>query len=198
MPKTGLTPTELYQKALDVTEAEIRRNGVERLRITDVARDLKITHAAVYKHFPHKEALIDAVSQRWLDRIDETLAKIAAKNLSPAVRLVEWFVTLHSMKREKILADPQLFSAFNMAAEKTRPFVMTHIKTMFVQLEQIIQAAIDSGEFKCKDAHSAAVILFEGTMAFHHPRLVWETIEVERSMILKQVLTTLLNGLKVG
>jgi AcrR family transcriptional regulator len=198
MPKTGLTPEELYQKALDVAEAEIRRNGVERLRITDVARDLRISHAAVYKHFLHKEALIDAVSQRWLDRIDAVLAEIAVRDLSAETRLIEWFVTLHSMKREKVLADPQLFSAFNMAAEKTRPFVMHHLKTMFEQLESIINSAIEQGEFKCKDAHSAAEILFEGTMAFHHPRLVLETMAMERSVMLKRVLTTLLNGLKVG
>lgn len=196
MPKTGLTPKELQQKALDAAEEEIRKNGVERLKLTDVARELNLSHAALYKHFSDKEALLDSVSSRWLDRIDTALENVTSLEGSPEARLTEWFLTLHRLKREKVLADPKIYSAFNMSAEKTRPFVQKHIRTMYSQLQRMVGEGIRSGTFFCKTPEEGARILFEGTAAFHHPRLVFENIQEEREEFLLSLIRNLLSGLK--
>lgn len=197
MPRTGLNAKELYLKALDAAEEEIRRNGVERLKLTDVARGLGVSHAALYNHFTDKEAMLDAVSKRWLDRIDQELAKITVKSKPAESRLTEWFLMLHKMKREKVLADPKLYGAFNMSAAKTRPFVQAHLQTTFTQLEQMISEGMASGEFKCKNAAVGAQVLFEGTAAFHHPRIVLDMIDTDRVASFKALLKVLLAGLKV-
>ncbi|MBM9502763.1 TetR family transcriptional regulator [Leptospira sp. 201903071] len=196
MPRTGLTPEELYNKALDSTETEIRKNGVERLKLTDIARDLKVSHAVLYKFFSDKQALLDEVSKKWLDRIDRELERISAKEEPIDGILKEWFLTLHSLKREKILLDPKLFTAFNLSAEKTRPFVVSHLTTMANLLEDLISRGMKSGMFQCSSAKEGARILFEGTAAFHHPRLVLESIDEERTLLLETLLETLISGLK--
>ncbi|RHX88384.1 TetR family transcriptional regulator [Leptospira stimsonii] len=196
MPRTGLTPEELYNKALDSTETEIRKNGVERLKLTEIARDLKVSHAVLYKFFSDKQALLDEVSKRWLDRIDRELERISAKEEPVDEILKEWFLTLHSMKRKKILMDPKLFGAFNLSAEKTRPFVVSHLATMSRLLEDLISKGMKSGTFSCTNAEEGARILFQGTAAFHHPRLVLESIEEERTPLLEKLLDTLISGLK--
>lgn len=195
MPKTGLTPTELQDRMLDAAEDEIRKNGVERLKLTDVARSLNLSHAALYKHFPDKEGLLDSISRRWLDRVDEALEKVTSSDLPLNKRLTEWFLTLHEMKRRKVLSDPRIYSAFNMSAEKTRPFVQKHISTMYSQLDHMIAEGMQSGSFFCKTARDGARILFEGTAAFHHPRLVFENIQEDRKGLLADLLKNLLSGL---
>ncbi|XDD50839.1 TetR family transcriptional regulator [Leptospira sp. WS92.C1] len=196
MPRTGLTPEELYNKALDSTEEEIRKNGVERLKLTDIARELNVSHAALYKLFLDKQALLDEVSKRWLDRIDRELERISAKNEPIDSVLTEWFLTLHSMKREKVLSDPRLFGAFNLSAAKTRPFVVSHLTNMSGLLEKLIEKGMSSGMFYCSSAKEGAKILFEGTASFHHPKLVLEFIEEDRISSLKVLLKTLIAGLK--
>ncbi|TGJ99591.1 TetR/AcrR family transcriptional regulator [Leptospira semungkisensis] len=196
MPKTGLKPEELQEKVLDAAEAEIRRNGVERLKLTDVARTLNVSHAALYKHFTDKEALLDSISRRWLDRIDTTLEEVTSRNLPLEQKIEEWFVVLHKMKREKVQSDPRIFSAFNMSAEKTRPFVQKHIKTMYDQLERIVGDGIKNGLFFCNTPENGAKILFEGTLSFHHPRIVFEKISEDRIDLLKSVIRALIVGLK--
>ncbi len=196
MPKTGLKPEELQEKMLDAVENEIRRNGVERLKLTDVARDLNLSHAALYKHFSDKEALLDSVSRRWLDRLDTTLEKISSSKTPPELRLTEWFLVLHEIKRQKIQSDPKMYSAFNASAEKTRPFVQKHLRTMHEQLGKMISEGMNSGLFFCNTPEEGAKILFQGTIAFHHPRIVFENIEEDRNELLKSVLKTLLSGLK--
>ncbi|MFC4121066.1 TetR/AcrR family transcriptional regulator [Nonomuraea zeae] len=44
-----------------------RRYGPAKATVVDVARALCVSHGSVYRHFPSKTALREAVTQRWLD-----------------------------------------------------------------------------------------------------------------------------------
>ena len=70
MPKTGLTAAEIRDKALDVTIEQIRRYGFDKVRLVDIAKDLGVSHAALYTHFADRGALLDAVSERWLNALE--------------------------------------------------------------------------------------------------------------------------------
>ncbi len=195
MPRTGLTAEELHDRALDAAEEEIRRSGAARMKLTDVARRMELSHAALYKHFADKEALMDGVSERWLSRIDNELEKVAAKNKSAEARISEWFLSLHRLKRDKVSRDPELFAAFNMSAEKTRPFVMDHLNTTQSQLRRMCADALKDGVFRNRSAQACATALFEGTIAFHHPRLVVENLGENREAGLRALLKVLFAGL---
>jgi AcrR family transcriptional regulator len=195
VPKTGLDSATLQSRALDTAEKLICQLGPDRLRLTDIARALGISHAALYKHFTDKEAVMDAVSKRWLDGIDSELARVTARNKSAESRLIDWFTALHRLKRKKILNDPELYSAFDMATQKMRPFVQIHLKTALAQLTSIVEEGMHNGELK-GHANDVAMILFEGTAAFHHPRLVKETIQLDRLPALRRLLKTLITGLR--
>ncbi|TPQ25368.1 TetR family transcriptional regulator, partial [Bradyrhizobium guangdongense] len=68
-----LTP----ERILEVTEDVLRRYGLAKATVVDVARALDVSHGSVYRHFPSKASLREAVAKRWLDRIDAPLRKIA-------------------------------------------------------------------------------------------------------------------------
>ena len=63
MPRTGLTASEIKEKAIDLTIEKMRANGFDKVRLTDVAKSLGVSHAALYSHFKDKTALFDAVSE---------------------------------------------------------------------------------------------------------------------------------------
>ena len=64
----GQTPLPESQDAriLDLAAEHVRRYGAARLRIVAVAQDAGMTHGNVYRYFPSKEALFDAVTEQWL------------------------------------------------------------------------------------------------------------------------------------
>ena len=68
-----LTP----ERILEVTEDVLRRYGLAKATVVDVARALDVSHGSVYRHFPSKASLRDAVAKRWLDRVSKPLEKIA-------------------------------------------------------------------------------------------------------------------------
>jgi AcrR family transcriptional regulator len=195
MPRTGLTQDQMRSAAIDAAEATIRRHGIERTRLVDVARAVGVSHAMLYRLFPDRAALVDAVSARWLERIDHALAAVAHGPGPAAARLRNWFLTLHRLKCEKVRAEPEIYAAFNMAAQSTRPVVRAHLAETNGQLVRLVDEAIGEGALAPGDRQQIATLLFQGTLAFHHPRLVLDTIDQDRQAALGALLDVLLKGL---
>ena len=58
-------------------EDVLRRYGPSKATVVDVARALGVSHGSVYRHFPSKAALRDAVTECWLARISGPLDAVA-------------------------------------------------------------------------------------------------------------------------
>jgi AcrR family transcriptional regulator len=195
MPRTGLTQEELKHAILEALEVNVRRYGLERTRLVDVAKSVGVSHSALYKLFADKQALLDEVSDRWLLHIEAQLENITKRKIKASSKLHEWFVMLHQLKLKKVQADPELYAAFNMAASSTRPFIQRHLAVNTAQLEQIVRQGMDAGEFKTADVKTVTRTLFIATIAFHHPRLVLDNLDKDRLSQLNAVLKVLLEGI---
>jgi len=74
--ESALTPDRILEAAEDV----LRRFGPAKATVVDVARALGVSHGSVYRHFPSKAALRDAVTERWLARVSAPLAAVAVED----------------------------------------------------------------------------------------------------------------------
>lgn len=185
MPRTGLSAADLRNRAIDATLERIRAHGFEKVRVTDVAHDLGISHVALYAHFASKEALLDAVLERWLGEMTEALAAVCASKRKH--KLEQWFVTQYAQKRERALTDPRTYAAFETATAAHKPFVQAY---MAQRREQLVGLLDEVG----LDARHVDVLL-DGMAGFFHPRLVLESAAHDRVPELKRVLHALLRGL---
>ncbi len=195
MPKTGLTSEEIRERALQIAEEKIRYYGFEKFRLTDIAKELKVSHAALYNHFPDKAALLDTISERWLIQIDSTLEVITQKEASPRRLIIEWFLKYHELKKEKVLKDPELYKSFNMAAELLKPFIVQHLANLDNQLLLLVQKAITTGEISTESPECVVRLLLESTVSFHHPQMVLSHKDEQREGLLKKLIEVMLEGL---
>jgi AcrR family transcriptional regulator len=196
MPRTGLSAPELKEKAVAVTIAAMRRDGFDKVRLTDIAKQLGVSHAALYAHFEDKAALVDAVSAQWLRQVDETLDAICRKpGKSPRDKIHAWMLALHRAKREKVLNDPELYKSFDLHSHAKKPYVQHHLETMRTQLVGLMREAAASRKAKGASPEKMAEVVWESMMAFHHPKLVAHHIETPREPLLKLVLDSVLKGL---
>lgn len=196
MAKTGLTSEEIKEKVIQIAEENIRYYGFEKFRLTDIAKTMKVSHAALYNHFPDKAALLDAISQRWLTQMDHTLQLITQKEAPSRQLISEWFLKYHELKKEKVLIDPELFKSFNMAAEVLKPFIVEHLHNLNEQLLVLVQKAIATGEIRGHSSEQVVQLLLESTVSFHHPRLVLDHKDEHRELRLQKIMEILLDGLK--
>jgi AcrR family transcriptional regulator len=195
MPKTGLTATEIRDKAIDVTIEQMRRHGFDRVRLVDIAKDLGVSHAALYTHFTDRGALLDAVSERWVNALESSLEAICRKDKNPVAKIHEWFQKLYSAKREKVLNDPELYKSFNAAAEQRKQFYTSHLTHANSQLTRLVEEAVAEKKLAKYPVARTVALLLEATTSFHNPNLVAQHVREKREQLLKQVLDVVISGL---
>jgi AcrR family transcriptional regulator len=162
---TTLTPERILEAAEDV----LRRFGPGKATVVDVARALGVSHGSVYRHFPSKAALRDAVTDRWLARVSTPLAAIATADGPAPERLRRWLDQLIEFKRRKALDDPELFATYYAIAQDARHVAAAHVDTLLAQLTQIIADGVARNEFTVADPAEAARAVFDATLRFHKP-----------------------------
>jgi AcrR family transcriptional regulator len=164
--------------------------------VVDVARLLEMSHGNIYRHFPSKKAILDAVAARWLRAVTIPLAAIADDPVKPAAEsLALWFNSLTKAKQQKVLADPELFRVYHSIAKTMREVVEEHVDGLRAQLEKIIRRGVATGEFSpALEPKSAARAFLQATAAFHHPALIELQAPAEEEA--QAVLRILLAGMK--
>lgn len=194
-PLPSPTVDEARATILDAAEALLRRYGPDKLAVTDVARALKMSHANVYRFFDSKAALFDALVRRWLGRLETALAKIAGETGPAPERLVRWALTLHRQKREKVSGDPEMFAAFDKAADRAGNAVKAHLDALDAQLAAIIADGKAQGVWP-NPAATASQDVFAAISAFSHPGIVQANGALDRSEQLIRVVNLIDRGMR--
>jgi AcrR family transcriptional regulator len=160
-----LTP----ERILEVTEDVLRRFGLAKATVVDVARALDVSHGSVYRHFPSKASLREAVAKRWLERVSTPLAKIAESPTPAPARLDRWLRALFAAKQNRVLQDPEMFATYLTLAQEACKTVKAHKESLIDQLALILSDGVKQGAFQVADAKEAARAIFDATSRFHHP-----------------------------
>jgi len=163
--EAALTPDRILEAAEDV----LRRFGPAKATVVDVARALGVSHGSVYRHFPSKAALRDAVTERWLARVSLPLEAVAAEEGPAPERLRRWLDLLIASKRRMAREDPELFATYVELAAEAREVVRAHVGTLAGQLARIIADGVGQGEFAATDPAVAGRAVFDATGRFHNP-----------------------------
>ena len=77
-----------------------------------------MTHANVYRYFPSKAALADAVTADWLKPLEAELAQVADAPDPADDKLERMLMAIASTQRDKLEADPNLFDLYVSAHEE--------------------------------------------------------------------------------
>ena len=103
-----LTP----ERILEATEDVLRRFGLAKATVVDVARALDVSHGSVYRHFPSKASLREAVAKRWLDRANAPLEKIAEAPGRRRPGSNAGCARCLTIKYKKVCDDPEMFATY--------------------------------------------------------------------------------------
>jgi AcrR family transcriptional regulator len=187
-----LTP----ERILEVTEDVLRRFGLAKATVVDVARALDVSHGSVYRHFPSKASLREAVAKRWLERVSAPLAKIAEGSGPAPARLDKWLRTLFAAKHNRFSEDPEMFATYLTLAREACKTVKAHKEGLTDQVELILSDGVKQGAFQVTDTKATARAVFDATIRFHHPAHSEEWSDPQLPARIDAVLALLLKGLE--
>ena len=186
-----LTP----ERILEVTEDVLRRYGLAKATVVDVARALDVSHGSVYRHFPSKASLRDAVAKRWLDRVKAPLQKVADEKGPAPAKLERWLRALFAAKYTKVCDDPEMFATYLALAQEARDVVRAYKQHLAEQIEHILAEGVEQGAFEVTDLEASARAIFDATIRYHHPAHSEEWSDPELPMRIDALLTLLMRGL---
>jgi AcrR family transcriptional regulator len=187
-----LTP----ERILEVTEDVLRRFGLTKATVVDVARALDVSHGSDYRHFPSKASLRQAVAKRWLDRVNAPLQKVAEGSGPAPAKLERWLRTMISIKHKKVCEDPEMFATYLTLAQEACQVVKAHKDGLVDQIAQILSEGVKQGVFQVSDLKTSARALFDATSRFHHPAHSDEWSDPQLGARIDAVLALLLRGLE--
>ncbi|MEV4415047.1 TetR family transcriptional regulator [Catellatospora sp. NPDC049609] len=193
MADAPLTPDRI----LEAAEEALRRYGPAKANVVDVARALNVSHGSVYRHFPSKAALRNAVVERWLARLSAPLGEIAAERGPAEERLRRWLDALSDSKQRMARDEPELFATYYQLALEADGVVAGHVSALSAQLGEIIADGVGRGEFTVGDPFRMGRAVFDATGRFHNPAYLAEWSDPDIKSAFEGVWLLIRNGLGV-
>jgi len=79
-------------KIVEAARVAFRTRGYDAPR-DDIAKAAGVGPGTLYRHFPTRESLVDAVMQAWVDRVNDAVGKVLAEGGTSRELLLRWFET---------------------------------------------------------------------------------------------------------
>nr|WP_308220140.1 TetR/AcrR family transcriptional regulator [Methylobacterium crusticola] len=194
-------PPSADVRLLAIAAEHLRRLGHRQVTVVGVAAEAGMTHANVYRYFPSKTALVDAVAGRWLREVETELGAIADAPDPADDKLERLILALAATQREVLAADPHLFAVHRDATVESRPIARRHRGRLRQLVDRVIEEGLSAGTFSLRDRERAIAFIFDASHRFVHPASIQLDAEVPRDLIetrLGAVIRAVLRVLRTG
>lgn len=161
---------EMCQKILHATEARFRHYGYNKTTVADIAGDLGISTAYVYKFFASKHAICEAMTDSMLGRIGAELEAVVTAELPAAERLRNLYKTILSQSVDLYFHERKLHDLIRVALDVHYAAVERYKDKMRECVRTIIEAGRAQGEFEVRTPLSDVVdAVWISLVPFAHP-----------------------------
>jgi AcrR family transcriptional regulator len=164
-------------RIMDTAEALFRRMGYTKTAVADIAAELKMSPANVYRFFPSKNAIIEAICQRCLSEVEERAWAVARSRGSAAERIEGLVLEILSYHRENLVGDQKVNEMVLAAIELSWQAIRAHKEHMRGVFEAILRDGIERGEFEAVDPRESSRLLMLSLVHFCHPALVAQYLQ---------------------
>lgn len=166
-------------RILDIAEKHIRRIGHRKTTIADIASDLGTSRANVYRFFPTRAAIDNAVCGRIVKELTERAFSIVRTDAAASKKLVEFLNVLHWHSRRTLVEERLIHELFVAATNENWATMSAHSERIQAVLEAIIRQGLRSDEFEVENAAAAAQRVVTAFLPFSHPVLVAQCFQKE-------------------
>src|SRR5260370_13809308 len=159
-----------------VAERLCRKIGYQKTTVADIAKELRMSPANVYRFFDSKKSIHEGVARGLMGGVEEAAQAIAAQSGPAAVRLRELMKAIHRMNSERYVGDSKLHEMVEIAMEEDWDVCVTHMQLITETIGSVIAQGAASGEFEVADLQLAAMCACTAMIRFFHPQMIAQSI----------------------
>lgn len=180
--QTKAKPDDTRARIIETAEALFRRLGFAKTAVADIASELGMSPANIYRFFPSKHAIVEAICQKCLGELDQTAWAVARSPGTAAERLERLVLEILRYHRENLLTEQRVHDMVLVAIEHNWSAILAHKEVIRTVYEVILRDGIKAGEFDAVDPRATSQVLMQSLVGLCHPILVAEALRDGRDL----------------
>ncbi|MFB9268649.1 TetR family transcriptional regulator [Bradyrhizobium erythrophlei] len=164
--------TDTRERILVVAERLFRQLGYQKTTVADIAKELRMSPANVYRFFESKKAIHEGVARGLMGEVEIEAQRIAQMPGPASVRLRDLMTTIHRMNSERYVGDSKLHEMVEIAMQEDWHVCVAHMELVTGTIGEVIAQGVASGEFEVKDLQTASLCACTAMMRFFHPQMI--------------------------
>lgn len=169
---TKSEPSDERLSIIAAGTAACRLYGPSKTNVADIARLLGKTPASLYRIFPSKAAMWDAIAANFFENDLCFTPSAGGELVSAADRLKERVLGEHRLLLQALHGDCQMFNLVVLTASGNWPSFRRYRSRLHARVGMFIRAGIGMKEFASTDVSKAASCFCASILVLWDPRLV--------------------------
>jgi AcrR family transcriptional regulator len=146
--------------------------GYQKTTVGDIAKELRMSPANVYRFFESKKAIHQSVARALMGEVELEAQRIVARPGPVLVRFRELLTTINRMNTERYVGDSKLHEMVEIAMQEDWDVCVTHMECIAGFIGQMIAQGAATGEFEAPDLQLASLCACTAMMRFFHPQMI--------------------------
>ncbi len=187
---------EMSTKILDAAEARFRTYGYGKTTMAEIASDIDMSTANLYRYFENKLAIGAAMTGRCFNAREMILLEVVQREgLSESERLEVFVLAMLKYGHSQFSQEPKLSELVDVIINKLPELVQRQIDSEKKMIATILQQGCDRKEFNIANVDEMSAYVLAAVVKFSSPFFIamYPLDELER--LAKGVVALILNGL---
>jgi AcrR family transcriptional regulator len=167
-----LRRVETATRILDEAERLFRHYGYTKTTVADIARELGMSPANIYRFFSSKTHIHEALAERMLASREIALHAIAKRPETASGRLRAFVLDEYEFTIAQMLDETKVHEMVAVAMEQHWSVIDRHLQRVTEILSRIIAEGMKDGEFTLADPMKAARCFKACVISVCHPTVV--------------------------
>ena len=176
-PQVRTKPDDTRARIIETAEALFRRVGFAKTTVADIAAELDMSPANVYRFFASKNAIVEAICKRCLAEVEDKAWAVARSKAPAAARAERLVLEILAYHRENFVTEQRVNELVVAAIEQSWDSIRAHKDVMLNVMELILRDGIAAGEFEPVEPRETADLIMRSVILVTHPLLVGQCLE---------------------
>ena len=162
---------------VETAERLFRSMGYQKTAVADIARELGMSPANVYRFFPSKAAINEAICARVVGLLSARAWVVARGPGTPADRFRAVFRAMQQMTLEIAFQERRMIEMLAVAMEEHWGVIKEHVRDIDNAVRHIVMDGQADGSFARLDPDATGRLIHATMIGFCHPTLVQQCME---------------------
>lgn len=182
---------------IEIAESRFRDYGYNKTTMAEIADDLSMSAANLYRFFKNKQDIAAACAERCMGERVACLARLVDKDtISASEKLLELVLEDVRYTHERAANEPKVNELIAIVTRERKEIVLSKVESQCELIAQILKQGNQSGEFAVTDVMKTARTIYSSLTLFEVPLFLPLFTQEQFEQMAVDLVELLLTGLR--